>query len=214
MKKLITFSLWGNNPIYIIGAIKNALLAQEFYPDWVCRFYIDNIAIKNNNIKYLKAIKNTEIIDYDIVGDWTFNIKRFLPLYENIDYMISRDCDSRLSLREKIAVDQWIKSGKKFHIMRDHPFQFNFPILAGMFGGTKILEDNLCFSSTTNDGHFSDQIFLQKYIYPLIKNDCLIHDSIKQTGIPFSTPRINKEFIGDSFDIIDNRHPEYWKYII
>ena len=40
MKKVISFSLWGDNPIYTIGAIKNAELAKEIYPDWTCRYYI------------------------------------------------------------------------------------------------------------------------------------------------------------------------------
>ena len=212
---IISFSLWGNNPIYIIGAIKNAILAKEIYPNWICRFYIDSIANNNINIKYLKLLDNTEILFNDIVGDWTFNIKRFLPIVDkDVDCFISRDCDSRLSFREKQAVDEWINSDKTFHIMRDHPFQFNYPILAGMFGSKKTSINNNIFNDNINQGHFSDQIFLQKYIYPLANYDCLIHDSTnQQTGQPFSVPRYNKEFIGDSFDILDNRHPEYWKYI-
>ena len=214
MTKLITFSIWGNNPNYIIGAIKNAILAQTIYPDWICRFYIDKIAKQNSNIKYLNTLKNTEIIDYDIVGNWTFNIKRFYPLSENIQYIISRDCDSRLSTREKLAVDEWIDSGKSFHIMRDHPFHFNFPILAGMCGGTKILKDSSYFTHNTDYGHYSDQIFLQQYIYPIIQKDCFIHDGTpNNTGQPFKSTRVSKEFIGDSFDVLDNRHPEYWRYV-
>lgn len=214
MKKIISFSLWGDNQLYIVGAIKNAILAQQIYPEWTCRFYIDAIAYKDPNIKYIEILKNTEIFLVDIIGDWTFNIKRFLPLCEDIDYFISRDCDSRLSTREKEAVDEWINSGKTFHIMKDHPFQFNYPILAGMFGSRKISLNINYFNDTINQGHFSDQIFLQKYIYPIVKNDCLIHDSINNTGKNFSTERHKKEFIGDSFDILDNRHPEYWKYIV
>ena len=34
MKKVISFSLWGKNPTYTIGAIKNAELASQFYPDF------------------------------------------------------------------------------------------------------------------------------------------------------------------------------------
>jgi len=32
MKKVVSFSLWGDNPIYNIGAIRNAELAKEIYP--------------------------------------------------------------------------------------------------------------------------------------------------------------------------------------
>ena len=38
--KLITFSLFGDNPLYCVGAVENARLAKEIYPDWVARFYV------------------------------------------------------------------------------------------------------------------------------------------------------------------------------
>ena len=34
MKKIISLSLWGDNPVYTQGAIRNAELAKEIYPDW------------------------------------------------------------------------------------------------------------------------------------------------------------------------------------
>ena len=39
MNKIISFLSGGDNPKYTVGAIKNAELAQEIYPDWKCRFY-------------------------------------------------------------------------------------------------------------------------------------------------------------------------------
>jgi len=45
MKKVISFSLWGDNPTYNIGAIKNAKLALDYYPDFECWFW--NKAEKN-----------------------------------------------------------------------------------------------------------------------------------------------------------------------
>lgn len=36
MKKVITFSLWGNNPTYNIGAIENTKIALILYPDFEC----------------------------------------------------------------------------------------------------------------------------------------------------------------------------------
>jgi hypothetical protein len=40
-KKAIAFSLFGENPRYLCGALHNILMAAEIYPDWICRFYID-----------------------------------------------------------------------------------------------------------------------------------------------------------------------------
>lgn len=39
IKKIIAFSLWGDNPKYTVGAIKNAKLTSEIYPGWISRFY-------------------------------------------------------------------------------------------------------------------------------------------------------------------------------
>ena len=37
---LITFSLFGDNPLYCQGAVENANLARVIYPEWPVRFYV------------------------------------------------------------------------------------------------------------------------------------------------------------------------------
>ncbi len=37
----IAFSLWGSNPRYLRGAVRNLLEAPTIYPGWQCRFYLD-----------------------------------------------------------------------------------------------------------------------------------------------------------------------------
>ena len=60
MKKIISFSLWGDNPKYTIGAINNAKLSQSIYPDWICRFYcgksVPEEILKKWEIKLQEAI--------------------------------------------------------------------------------------------------------------------------------------------------------------
>ena len=36
--QLITFSLFGDKPLYCVGAVENARLAKEIYPDWTAWF--------------------------------------------------------------------------------------------------------------------------------------------------------------------------------
>ena len=128
MKKIISFSLWGNNPKYTIGAIKNAELSKIIYPDWICRFYCGK-SVPLDIIEKLKSYDNVEVIEMDEYGDWNGMFWRFYAC-EDADVMISRDTDSRLSFREKSAVDEWMNSDKDFHIMRDHPYH-NALILGG-----------------------------------------------------------------------------------
>ena len=142
MKKIISFSLWGDNPTYTQGAIRNAELAKEIYPDWVCRYYIGR-STPQQTIDTLSSFDNTEVIVMDVDGDWTGMFWRFYPAGEqDVDVVIIRDCDSRLNNREKEAVNEWLNSDKGFHIMRDHPYH-KTEILGGMWGSKKGVTPNI-----------------------------------------------------------------------
>jgi len=189
MKKVISFSLWGDNPTYTIGAIKNTELAVHFYPDFECWVYIHKDSVPNNIIEQLQRGPNVKVIFK--TGDLNLH-KPMTWRFESIDdpeveINMSRDTDTRILLREKLAVDEWIESGKLFHIMRDHSHHMNrnTPIMGGMFGTRKIKNIsswlNLIHGEELNDKgrqyYNKDQDFLNRYIYPIIKNDCLIHSS-------------------------------------
>jgi hypothetical protein len=76
MKKVISFSLWGDNPKYTIGAIKNAELTPIIYPGWISRFYC-GLSVPSNIIETLKSLPNTEVIMMDVDGDWSGMFWRF-----------------------------------------------------------------------------------------------------------------------------------------
>lgn len=210
--KLISYSLWGKNPKYTIGAIKNAELAALYYPGWTCRFYCAN-TVPNDIVDKLKSFSNVELIQKNGEGDWRFTVNRFLPISEDIELMISRDTDSRFTEREVSAVQKWIESGKSAHIMRDHPYHGGFPMLAGMFGIRGGVIKNISALLSLMDGintqYHYDQIFLSKYVYPFIENSALIHDSFF-TDNPFPTKRKGIEFVGQAFDENDKPcNPEH-----
>lgn len=185
MKKIISFSLWGDNPTYNIGAIKNAELAKYAYPDFECWFYIHKDTVPQETIDALNSFTNTKIIFK--TGDLN-KIKPMMWRFEaidddNVEIMMSRDTDTRFLLREKLAVDQWLSSNNVFHIMRDHPHH-NFCILGGMFGTRKIPQIpnwSSIMNSFNQIGHRDyDQTFLRDIIYPLIKNNSTIHASFNK----------------------------------
>jgi len=41
-KKIISFSLYNDRPKDILNGVINCMLSPMIYPDWICRFYIDN----------------------------------------------------------------------------------------------------------------------------------------------------------------------------
>jgi len=215
MLKAISFSLWGNSPKYTIGAIRNAEIALEIYPDWECHYYIASDTNWEIN-EQLLALPNTVLHLKNRPGDWTGMFWRFATSYHpDIDISIFRDTDSRLNYREKAAVDEWLESDKTFHIMRDHPYH-GYPILGGMWGYKKSEKYSMGSLLTTfgpQDKYGTDYEFFAKVLYPLVGDDKLVHDPFFE-GKPFPTARLNREFVGDVFDELDQRHPEYYTKII
>lgn len=131
--KVISFSLWGTDPLYVEGAIRNADLAAVIYPEWTCYYYC-NSCVPKEIIDRLKNKPNTKVIELADEGGTFSALNRFLVVEEDgVEYAIFRDADSRLSIREKLAVDEWISCGSDIHSMRDHPYHGWF-IQAGMFG--------------------------------------------------------------------------------
>lgn len=185
MKKVLSFSLWGSIPRYTEGAIENVILSKKFYPDFECWLYVHIDSVPKHIIDNLEEMSNVKIIKRS--GD----INTLAPMtwrFETIDnpeveINMSRDTDTRILLREKLAVDEWISSGKSFHIMRDHPHHMNprTPIMGGMFGTRKLKQfpkwkDTIRLQNYKGKNQY-DQSFLNKFIYPIIKNDCFIHST-------------------------------------
>ena len=156
----------------------------------------------------------------DVEGDWTGMFWRFYAC-EDSDIMLSRDTDSRLSNREKLAVDEWLESNKDFHIMRDHPYH-KTEILGGMWGCRNGIMKKIQLSNMIEEwGHYErkgiDQDFLGSYVYPKVINQSFEHSefNLRFGGDinNFPTDRIDYEFVGDVFDENNVRHPQYWEII-
>ncbi len=212
MTKIISFSLWGDNPKYCIGAIKNAQLAQVIYPDWECWFYypIDN---PPSIIPTLEMMQNVKLKPVNQPGDWRGMFWRFEAAADpSCEAMISRDCDSRLSIREKMAVDEWLDSEKTWHIMRDHPWH-GTPILGGMWGVKGCIDMSKWINSWIKEDRYqTDQDFLKFVVYPIARSNAMIHASfcaIEAYAIPFPGPREGLEFVGQVFDEKDTTIAEH-----
>lgn len=201
MKKIISFSLWGNNPKYTVGAIRNAELAEKIYPGWTCRFYTGK-SVPKDIMEQLRSFPHVEIVEKDSDGDWTSMYWRFEPAgEEDVDIMISRDTDSRLGLREKAAVDEWLKSDKGFHIMRDHPAH-GFYVLGGMWGAKKGTIPNmkeLISSFSQSDSYGTDYNFFHFSVSKFIGENKIVHDEFFEKR-DFPTPREGLEFVGKVYD--------------
>jgi len=180
MEKIISFSLYGNLPIYTNGSIQNAKLIPTIYGnEWKIRFYIKDVL--DETVQKLKEL-NCEIIDMNNSDIINGRMHRFLAITKD-NIVLIRDCDSIITYREKMMVDQFINSKKRLHIIRDHP-NHKEHIMAGMFAfnQSKIDMNELISKSElkNNSNYMSDQLFLAQSIYPLFKEDMLIHDNFNK----------------------------------
>jgi len=214
LKKIISFSLWGDDLKYIQGAHENLKLQKQFYNDWICRFYChDSIPLQLTQI-----LKNegAEIVEKS--GDlgtkmdqpgmfWRFEVIKD----PEVERFIIRDADSRLSQRERNCVKDWERSGKNFHIIRDN-VHHSTKIMGGMWGATKEFINRINYDdlikqfndlSYTNT-YATDQEFLARMIYPLVKDTACIHDDWDRYGegarkIPHL--RDGNHFIGEPIEL-------------
>jgi len=103
---------------------------------------------------------------------------RFLAIDdEDVEVMISRDADARLSYREKHCVDIFMESEFLLHSIRDNPSHNN--IMGGMWGIKKNNRVKMNELSKDWKGHYydSDQKFLREKLVPLFNDSYLIHCS-------------------------------------
>lgn len=136
MKKIISYSLFGDDLKYYVGAEKNLELNKQLLPEWETRIYYRQDNIKNGYIDKLQNLggKLIEVSDIKIghrpSTDFPY-FWRFLAFMENA-ITLSRDLDSRVSVREAEYINQWLSSENTYFIIRDHPW--HSPVPSGLFG--------------------------------------------------------------------------------
>lgn len=191
-KQVITFSLWGNQKRYILGALRNLLLAPDIFPDWELWFYVDSSVSPGflNIIQTLgaKVIMQADNQTLEEKLCWRFNVAND----DEVGYFLVRDIDSVFSVRECNAVNQWIDSGKWFHIIRDWWTHTDL-ILAGLWGGVagvlpNIDEKRQQYSPNSVTTPNIDQWFLRDCIWRYIKTSCLVHDRCFKHGDAIPVP--------------------------
>jgi tetratricopeptide (TPR) repeat protein len=182
-RNVISFSIWGADPRYLRGAINNAIVARYLYPGWVARFYTDAStpadfrAALQQNAAEVVLMPDMPAKDYGLC--WRFLVEDD----ENVDIYLVRDADSVLNVKERVAVADWLNSGKAFHVMRDD-LQHCELILAGMWGAhrgnvkdmrSKIVRYNESLPNIANFVH-KDQHFLRRVVWPIARGSAKIHD--------------------------------------
>jgi len=194
-RRVISYSLYnGHLPRYADGARENLGLWRTYFPGWEMWVYHDETT-PNELLAELKAagVKLINMTASALTNAMTW---RFTVASDpSVDRYVIRDIDARLNQRDKDAIDEWCASGKKFHIIRDHPAHSIFKIPGGLWGGTKEAVPNmvdLLKRNAINASYMWDMHFLAREIWGQARLSAMQHDSFscdRSGGRPFPTPR-------------------------
>jgi hypothetical protein len=207
-RRVIAYSLYGDRPKYVDGALRNAELVQRVFPGWIARFYVDSRTVPLRVLRGLRA-RGAEVVEVDTskVRDQHMFWRFWVAADPTVDRYISRDSDSRLLPRDFAAVSEWIDSGRPFHIVRDHPSHSNYPISGGLWGGTRDAVPQmlqLIEAFPTDSNYLTDMNFLNERVWPLARERSLQHDafSCDRFGArPFPMARsADGEHVGQVFE--------------
>jgi len=217
--RVISFCLYGIKLTYLVGMEENIKLAKEHFPDWTVYIYY-NKTVPSEKIDLYKTMGAKTILCENVgenLSNWEGMFWRFLPLDDStVDAWLSRDADSRLSAREAGFVNQWLDSGKSFHIIRDHRCHMHF-IMGGIFGVNnriflpkyrdkvkpipEIIQENYKYYKERN--YNVDQLFLNNFIWNLIENDHMAHRCPEGRKVKDTDIEVEKveHFVGKQYRI-------------
>jgi hypothetical protein len=211
-RKLVSFCVWGKSDLYNLGLLENAIIMPKIFPGWI--MHVSYTPTANQKIiNELSKIPWVELEMFNEPNHSKNTMLRFLPgMQPKNDVVIFRDADSRLLKRDYLAVMDWLNNtNKKVHLMRDHSAN-KFKIMAGLWGVREgiIAKSEIVqkfydyYTKPEFDKWTIDQVYLQKYIYPLIENTTCIHTSFNQFepwALPFpkGCPPRKYGFCGQTF---------------
>lgn len=216
-RDVIAFSLWGANPRYLCGALRNTLLISDLYPGWQARFYLDEtvpeeirtlLAQLGADCRLMppcQSLRQRLCWRFHVANDATAG--RFLV----------RDCDSVVNQREVAAVAEWLASEKWFHAMRDW-WTHTDPLLAGMWGGIAGVLPELqplvdSYTPASKETANVDQWFLRDVLWGNIRPLSLIHDRCFRSEGSRSWPTPNPDgdrHVGQNESAVNRKEQARW----
>jgi len=183
-ENVIAFGLWGNEPRYRVPLAENSRILPHLFPGWTMRVYHDG----DVDPAFLRDLqtRGADLRPMSIpvgVPPHRRLLWRFTVIDDpSVRRFLIRDADSLLSVKERVAVDAWLDSGYHFHAMRDW-FTHTDLLLAGLWGGVGGILPGVAtllagYTGWRMENDHVDQDLLSETVWPVIRGNVLIHDSI------------------------------------
>ena len=221
--KVFSYCIYDYDLKYYLGLIENIKIINEYYPSYYIYIYygenclinlIEKIAIVFNNIKIFPTNKNGSIN----------MLLRYNPILDDdIETTIIRDADSEVNDRDRWCINDFLlkKSNNDNNIYYYNTIRDHYWHKSKLSGGMTILcKNNVNYQNLkeeynkiidldyikNNFGYGSDENTLNKYLYPIIKDNLLVYTNIcaytdeKSQDIDF--PNNNVNFVGNVLEYI------------
>lgn len=183
-RNVIAYALWGDNPRYHVPLMENVRIRPHLFPDWSIRVYHDETVDPGYAAALaalgaqLQPMARSPGVPAHRALLWRFEV----IADPDVERFLIRDADSLLTVKERVAVDAWLQSDRHFHVMRDWLTHTDL-VLAGMWGGVGGIlppPDALlrAFAPWRIETDHLDQDLLSVTVWPAIRRNVLIHDSI------------------------------------
>ena len=186
--KVFSFCIYGTERNYYDGLLENIQIIREYFPDF-------EIYVYKGICDPTWVFENCKVIETKKEGVINM-LYRYLPLtFADVGFV--RDADSRIYKRDRWCINEFLKSSKNYHIVRDH-FYHKEPIMGGIFGWKKSLD--ITFPLDNVIRYSEDMSYLKDHLYPLIKTESLIHTN-------------NHAFLGEHVELIGIAHEDKYDFI-
>ncbi|TWA70532.1 Flp pilus assembly protein TadD [Azospirillum baldaniorum] len=185
---VIAFCLWSGQPASVHDPVEILRQTVALYPGWICRVHHDGtlaafrlaeLAAAGADLVAVAADAPTGGPYWRLTAADDPTVARFL----------CRDWDALPSADGKAAVDDWIASGRPFHVLRDGVLHTEV-MTGGHWGGVAgLLPDLLPLAerhAAAEADRLQDHRFLRRIVWPMIRDRALIHDRAHpRHGLPF-----------------------------
>jgi hypothetical protein len=215
MTKVFSFTLFGSDPKYTKGLLKNIRIIEEKFPDWEAWIYCgdeisEDICFSLHDFPFVRLLPTH-------ASGMVNKFYRFFAIDDpSVEICIIRDADSRIYERDEACIKDFLESDRLTHIIRDHP-NHHHKMMAGMWGirreaiqqclqGSRIRTLFEYWKQIWNSDKFwSDTEFLCQMLYPQLVQNALIHDETQHfepphMKRPFQIPLTNDDFIGQVYE--------------
>jgi hypothetical protein len=203
--KIISFSLWGDSEFYNYGIVENAIVAQQYLPEFKIYVYYNNTVL-SKTFNILKSMQNVCLIHIDNNIKNAYNMLwRLKPCFHSKSVVFIRDADSLINKRDIFVIRDFLGSDREICSIKDTGSHLKYAIIGGGVGCKNgILNKYLNYYNTilleTNISRGADQHFLIQIFYENISNIHLYtyknvnHNNIYENKITYIEP--NDKHIG------------------